>query len=194
MRPLIPKCIITIEAKNSPGVLNRILSIFSSRGINLESVAVGRKLEQIDLSLITLGFYGSNQIYEQLIRQLYTLKEVNSISNLSASYCLRTEIMFIKVLTNSYKISEIADIAKIYHAIILDIAKNSFTIEVKGDEDTFTSILEVLGKYGIVTTARSGEIAIIKGSTYELIPTAPRNLMDPDEYLDMDLDENLPFG
>jgi acetolactate synthase-1/3 small subunit len=154
--------------EDKPGVLNRMASLFRRRGFNIESIAVGHS-EVAHLSRVTIVVNGSNAMVEQVRKQLDKLIDVVRVSDITANDITVRELALIKVKAGSASRSEIIEIADIFRANIVDVASDSLTIELTGDEDKINSMLKLLKGFGIKEIARTGRIAMVRGN----LGTAP---------------------
>ncbi len=149
--------------EDKPGVLNRIASLFRRRGFNIDSIAVGHS-EVAHLSRVTIVVSGSNAMVEQVRKQLDKLIDVVRVSDITANDITVRELALIKVKAASASRSEIIEIADIFRANIVDVASDSLTVEITGDEDKIGSILKLLKGFGIKEIARTGRIAMVRGN------------------------------
>ena len=154
--------------EDKPGVLNRMASLFRRRGFNIESIAVGHS-EVAHLSRVTVVVNGSNAMVEQVRKQLDKLIDVVRVSDITANDITVRELALIKVKATSASRSEIIEITDIFRANIVDVASDSLTIEITGDEDKIGSMMKLLKGFGIREIARTGRIAMVRGN----LGTAP---------------------
>ena len=150
---------LSITVQNEPGVLTRISTVFSSRGFNIDSIAVG-PTEQKGISKIILILPGDNQTIEQITKQLNKLVQVIEIKDITTLPCVERELMLVKVSSSPTVRSEIVNIVDIFRAKIVDISDFSITIEVTGDPGKITTILNILKPYKIVEIVRTGKISV----------------------------------
>lgn len=148
--------------QDKPGVLNRMASLFRRRGFNIESIAVGHS-EIAHLSRVTILVNGSNAMVEQVRKQLDKLIDVVRVSDITGSNITVRELALIKVKASSATRGEIIEIADIFRANIVDVASDSLTIEITGDEDKIESLLKLLKGFGIKEIARTGKVAMVRG-------------------------------
>ncbi len=153
---------IAVLVENKPGVLARVSSLFRRRGFNIESLAVGTT-ERPDISRMTIVVKGDARTIEQVMKQLNKLIEVIKVSDLSENSVDR-ELALIKVHAPPAKRSEIIEIANIFRARIVDVARDSFIIEITGDEDKINAFVDLMRQYGIKEMARTGKISMARGS------------------------------
>jgi acetolactate synthase-1/3 small subunit len=149
--------------QDKPGVLNRMASLFRRRGFNIESIAVGHS-EVAHLSRVTIIVNGSNAMVEQVRKQLDKLIDVVRVSDITSENITTRELALVKVKASSATRSEIIEIADIFRANIVDVASDTLTIEITGDEDKVDSMLKLLRGYGIREIARTGRIAMVRGN------------------------------
>ncbi len=148
--------------EDKPGVLNRIASIFRRRGFNIESIAVGHS-ELPHLSRMTIVVDGTTAMVEQVRKQLDKAIDVIKVSDITEEDIVARELALIKVKTTSSTRSEIIQIVDIFRANIVDVAFDSLTVEVTGDEDKIDSLFNLLRGFGVKELARTGRIAMTRG-------------------------------
>ncbi len=148
--------------EDKPGVLNRVASLFRRRAFNIESIAVGQS-EQPDLSRMTIVVTGDFAQVEQVRKQLDKLIDVVKVSDITEEEMVARELALVKVKSDISNRSEIIQIADIFRANIVDVASDSLTIEVTGEEDKVDSLIELLRDFGIKELSRTGRIALTRG-------------------------------
>ena len=153
---------IVALVEDRPGVLNRVASLFRRRGFNIESIAVGHA-ELPGISRMTIVVDGATTAVEQVRKQLDKIVDVVKISDITHESLVSRELALIKVKANASTRGEIIEIADVFRAKIVDVAPDSLTIEVTGDEDKLDSLLSLLRGFGIREIARTGRIAITRG-------------------------------
>lgn len=149
--------------EDKPGVLNRVASLFRRRGFNIESITVGHT-EQPGLSRMTIVVSGDFAEVEQVRKQLDKSIPVIRVTDITEQDIVARELSLIKVKATSSTRSEIMQIVDIFRANIVDVAPNSLTVEVTGDEDKVDSLFELLRRFGIKEMVRTGRIALTRGS------------------------------
>ena len=149
--------------EDKPGVLNRVASLFRRRGFNIESITVGHT-EQPGLSRMTIVVSGDSAEVEQVRKQLDKAIPVIRVTDITEQDIVARELSLIKVKATSSTRSEIMQIVDIFRANIVDVAPNSLTVEVTGDEDKVGSLFELLRRFGIKEMVRTGRIALTRGS------------------------------
>lgn len=153
---------IVALVEDKPGVLNRISSLFRRRGFNIHSIAVGHS-EQPGLSRVTVVVDGSSATVEQVRKQLDKVVEVVKAFDITPSEAVARELALIKVKSTSDTRSEIIQIVDIFRANIIDVAPDSLTVEVTGDEEKVDSLFHLLQGFGIKEMARTGRVAMTRG-------------------------------
>jgi len=148
--------------EDKPGVLNRMASLFRRRGFNIESITVGHS-ELPHLSRMTIVVDGPTTMVEQVRKQLDKVVDVLKVSDITEEDIITRELALIKVNATSSTRSEIIQIVDIFRANIVNVAPNSVTIEVTGDEDKISSLLNLLRSFGIKEITRTGRIAMTRG-------------------------------
>ena len=158
---------IVALVEDKPGVLNRMASMFRRRGFNIESIAVGHS-EIPHLSRMTIVVDGAAATVEQVRKQLDKLIDTVKVSDISEDDMVARELALIKVKATSATRSEIMQIVDIFRANIVDVASDSVTVEVTGDEDKIDSLLGLLHSFGIREISRTGRIALTRGGANPL--------------------------
>lgn len=158
----VAKHTLVALVEDRPGVLTRMASLFRRRGFNIESIAVGHS-ELPNLSRMTIVVGGSPVILEQVRKQLSKVVDVVKVVDVTEDNVTARELALIKVKATSATRSEIIEIADIFRANIVDVASDSLTIEITGDEDKIDSLLSLLRSFGIKEIARTGRIAMLRG-------------------------------
>ncbi len=148
--------------EDKPGVLNRMASLFRRRGFNIESIAVGRS-ELPHLSRMTIVVDGTTTMVEQVRKQLDKVIDVVKVSDITEENIVARELALIKVKATSSTRSEIIQIVDIFRASIVDVAPDSVTIEVTGEEEKVASLFDLLRSFGIKEVSRTGRIAMTRG-------------------------------
>ncbi len=154
---------ISILVENHAGVLSRISGLFSRRGFNIDSLAVG-VTDDPEISRITIVANGNDYTVEQLEKQLNKLIDVIKVKTLLPSELLARELLLVKVSAAADKRSEIMTIAEIMGAKIVDISLTTMTLEISDTAVHIARFEEILKPYGIKEIVRTGTIAIQKGA------------------------------
>ncbi len=155
--------IISVLVENKAGVLAKISGLFSRRGFNIESLAVG-PTEDEKISRITIVVNAETHSIEQVIKQLYKLINVIKIQELDPSNIVERELVLIKVSADNNTRAEILEIINIFRANIVDVAKKSLIIEITGNSSKIQGLEDLLKPYGILELIRTGKIACSRGS------------------------------
>jgi len=155
--------IISVLVENKSGVLAKIAGLFSRRGFNIESLAVGTTDDE-KISRITLVVKAETHSIEQIVKQLHKLINVLKIQELDPSNIVERELVLIKVSSDNNTRAEILEIANIFRASIVDVAKKSLVIEITGTSRKVDGIEDLLKPYGILELVRTGKIAITRGA------------------------------
>ncbi len=155
--------IISILIENEAGALSRVAGLFSARGYNIESLSVA-PTEDASLSRMTLVTRGSEEIVEQITKQLNKLVDVVKLLDLTEGAHIEREMMLIKVrATDSSERDEIKRLADIYRGNIIDVSKTSYVIELTGHNGKLDSFIQSLGDIPILETVRCGSMGIPRG-------------------------------
>ena len=155
--------IISVLVENKAGVLAKISGLFSRRGFNIESLAVG-PTDDTSVSRITLVVDAESHSIEQVVKQLYKLINVIKIQELEPENIVERELVLFKIKADSNTRAEILEIASIFRANIVDVAKKSLVLEITGTSKKVKGLEELLKPYGIQELIRTGKIAITRGS------------------------------
>lgn len=150
---------LSITVYNESGVLTRISTVFSSRGFNIESIAVG-PTENPGISRIIIVLPGDNQTIEQITKQLNKLIQVIEVKDITNRPCVERELMLIKVEASPTTRSQILEIVQIFRSKVVDISDTSITIEVTGDPGKIITIQQLLHSYKIIEIVRTGKISV----------------------------------
>lgn len=152
---------LSVLVENRPGVLTRIAGLFSRRGYNIDSLAVG-KTENPITSRMTIVVDGDDEIIEQVTKQLHKLIDVIKITDITAEQYVDRELILIKVNADTLARAEVMQIVDIFRARIVDIGKKSLIIEATGDEGKMNAIENALQPFGIKEVVRTGKIAMVR--------------------------------
>lgn len=155
---------LSVLVENHAGVLSKVAGLFSRRGFNIDSLAVG-VTEDPSVSRITIVVNGDDYIVEQVEKQLNKLIDVIKVKVLKQGNFISEELVLIKINASSSNRSEILQIAGIFKARIIDVTRQTLTIEFAGDSKAILSLEDLLKPYGIKEEVRTGIIAIETGGT-----------------------------
>ncbi|MFA5779935.1 MAG: acetolactate synthase small subunit [Elusimicrobiota bacterium] len=154
---------ISVLVENKPGVLTRISTLFAARGYNIDSLAVG-ETDDPTVSRMTIVVAGDEAILEQVKKQLNKLIDVIKVSDFLNIAHVERDLILIKVRADKSVRAEILQIVDIFRAKIVDVSVNTVIIEMTGDEDKIQAIINMLKPFGIKEMARTGIIAMARGS------------------------------
>ncbi|MDD4300122.1 MAG: acetolactate synthase small subunit [Methanomicrobium sp.] len=155
--------IISVLVENKSGVLARVSGLFSRRGFNIESLAVGT-CEEPDMSRITIVVIGDDMHIEQVKKQLNKLIDVIKITDITEKEHVERELALIKVHAEpGAPRSEIMQVAGIFRAKIIDVGAKTLVLEITGDCEKIRAIEELLLPYGIMELVRTGRVALQRG-------------------------------
>lgn len=155
--------IISTLVENKPGVLQKVSSMFRSRGFNIDSISVGIT-EKKDLSRMTITIHGNANMVEQLVKQLSKLIDVIKVSVLDEDKAVYRELALVKVHCPNANIrSEIIGYASIFKAKVVDISKDSIMVEITGKPDKIDAFIQLVNQFGIKELARTGVTALLRG-------------------------------
>ncbi len=152
---------IGILVQNVPGVLARIVGLFSGRGYNIETVTAAETHEP-GLTRITLVTTGDERVLSQIIKQLNKLVNVIKVFDFAETEFVDREMALIKVRAEQPTRAEVLRIVDIFRAKVVDVSPNFYTLEVTGNEGKITAIMDLLGQIGIVEIARTGKAALAR--------------------------------
>jgi len=155
--------IISVLVENKAGVLAKISGLFSRRGFNIESLAVGHTDDE-KISRITLSVNAEEHSIEQIVKQLYKLINVIKIQELDPSNIVERELVLIKVGADSKTRPEILEIVTVFRANIVDVGKKTIMIEITGNSSKVKALEDLLRPFGILELVRTGKIACSRGS------------------------------
>lgn len=153
---------LSVLVENKPGVLARVSGLFSRRGFNIDSLAVA-ETEDPAFSRMTIVVDIETRFLEKVTKQLHKLINVVKISDLSPEEATERELALLKVNAGSAVRAEVIEIVDIFRAKIIDVGRESLTIEVTGAQDKIEAIKDLLRPYGIKELARTGKIALARG-------------------------------
>jgi acetolactate synthase-1/3 small subunit len=156
------KYALGVLVDNHPGVLSKVSGLFSRRGFNIDSLAVG-VTEDPEISRITIVVDGDEYIVDQVTKQLNKLINVIKVAIISEDSISR-ELALIKVRATPATRNEIIEIVNIFRAKVVDVNRNSIIVEITGDSKKIAALEEMLNDFGILEMVRTGNISIDRGS------------------------------
>jgi len=155
---------LSVLAENTPGILARIAALFSRRGFNIDSLAVGTT-EHPDLSRVTIVVRVDDQLsLEQVTKQLNKLVNVVKVVELEPDSAVQRELVLVKVRADNTTRSQIVGVAELFRAKTVDVSPEAVTLEATGAGDKLDAMLRMLAPFGIRELVQSGTIAIGRGS------------------------------
>ncbi|MDD2767699.1 MAG: acetolactate synthase small subunit [Methylococcus sp.] len=154
--------IISILIENESGALSRVAGLFSARGYNIESLTVA-PTQDPTLSRMTIVTSGSDEVIEQITKQLNKLIDVVKLIDLSESAHIERELMLVKVRAADGAREEVKRLADIFRGNIIDVTPTSYVIEVTGEKAKLDAFLQALREDAIVEVVRSGTTGILRG-------------------------------
>lgn len=154
---------LSVLVENHAGVLSRVAGLFSRRGFNIDSLAVGETSDP-GISRITIVVKGDDYIIDQVSKQLNKLVDIIKIKVFKAAEFVGRELVLIKVKSDSASRSEIVQLVDIFRANIVDVAAECMTVEISADQGKIDALSSLLEAYGILEVVRTGVIAIERGS------------------------------
>ena len=150
---------ISVLVENHFGVLAHVAGLFSARGFNIDSLAVG-ETQDSTVSRMTIVVQGDDRIVEQIIRQLNKLIDVIRVEDISKDEIIDRELVLVKVASSAETRSDVMQIVNTFRAKIVDVNPKSMTIEVTGGEEKVDAMLELLKPLSILEVVRTGLIAV----------------------------------
>src|SRR6266540_3290242 len=157
------KYVVSILVHNQPGVLARIAGLFSRRGFNIDSLAVGTT-DKPEVSRMTVVLEGDDYIIEQMTKQLNKLVDVVKVYVLKSQESVQRELVLFKVHITASTRAEVMQMVDIFRAKIVDVSRNSMVIEITGDGSKVQAMEDLLRQFGIKEVVRTGLIAVERGS------------------------------
>ncbi len=158
MRHLIAALVI-----NEPGVLAKVAGMFAARGFNIDSLVVGRTKDP-DISRMTIVVIGDDQMLDQVRKQLGKLVEVVKVSDYADIEFVERDLMLMRVAVSTENRSEVIEMAHLFRARIVDVGIDQLMVLMTGTEEKIEAFIDLMDPYGIVELARTGVIALPRGS------------------------------
>ncbi|MGO4598080.1 acetolactate synthase small subunit [Terrabacter sp. 2RAF25] len=154
---------LSVLVEDKPGVLTRVAALFSRRGFNINSLAVG-PTELPEISRITVVVEVEGAALEQVTKQLNKLIEVLKVVELDAHASVQREIVLVKVRADAATRSQVIDTIQLFKAKVVDVTTDAVVIEATGNSDKLRALLDVLEPFGIKELVQSGMVAVGRGS------------------------------
>ena len=156
--------IFSVMVENRFGVLARVVSLFSGRGFNIDSLNVAETHDK-SVSQITLVTHGDAQIIEQIYHHLNRLIDVIDVTDISTGTHVERELILIKIATTPQTRADILQVAEVFRGRVIDMKPASIVLEITGDEGKLKAAIDIYNTYGILELARTGKIAMTRGAT-----------------------------
>ena len=156
------KHVLSILVENRPGVLARVAGLFSRRGFNIDTLAVG-PTEDPAISRITLTLDGAVHPIDQVTKQLHKLINVLKIRDMEPEESVAREMALFKVSAAVENRAEIVQFAEIFRAKIVDVSRRTMIVEVTGSHDKVEAFESMIRPHGLVEMVRTGEMALARG-------------------------------
>ncbi len=154
---------LSVLVENKPGVLARVAGLFSRRGFNIDSLAVG-ETEHAEVSRITVVVNAEDSPLEQVTKQLNKLVNVLKIVELEPASSVQRELLLVKVRADRPVRSQVLETVQLFRARVVDVAPDALTIEATGTAEKLDALIKDLEPYGIKEMVQSGMVAIGRGS------------------------------
>jgi acetolactate synthase I/III small subunit len=153
---------LSVLVENKPGVLVRIAGLFSRRGFNIDSLAVG-PTEQEAISRMTIVVNCDEHPLEQVTKQLNKLINVLKIVELEQGFAVQRELILIKVRADTESRSKVLETVQLFRAKVVDVALDAVTVEATGNREKLDALIRVLEPFGIKELVQSGMVAVGRG-------------------------------
>jgi acetolactate synthase-1/3 small subunit len=148
--------------ENKPGVLARIAGLFSRRGFNIDSLAVG-PTEHPEISRMTIVVNVEDSPLEQVTKQLNKLVEVIKIVELDGAASVSRELLLVKVKADATTRGQVLEVVQLFKAKVVDVATDAITVQVVGNQDKLEDFLRIVEPFGVRELVQSGMVAIGRG-------------------------------
>lgn len=159
------KHIISVLLENKFGAFNRVATMFSGKGFNIQSISIG-ETEVPEISRMTLVTSGDDKVIEQIVKQLNRLIDTIKVVDLTSSPTVARELALVTVFYQKGTRAEIINISEIFRGTVVDINNKTITLEITGPPDKIDAAINVLLPYGIKEMARSGTVALKRGEQF----------------------------
>jgi acetolactate synthase I/III small subunit len=154
---------LSVLVENKPGVLARIAGLFSRRGFNIDSLAVG-PTEHPEVSRMTIVVNVEESPLEQVTKQLNKLVEVIKVVELDRELSVNRELLLVKVRADATSRGQVLEVVQLFRAKVVDVTIDAVTIQLVGKQGKLDDFLRVLEPYGVRELVQSGVVAIDRGS------------------------------
>lgn len=153
---------LSVLVEDQPGVLARVASLFSRRGFNIESLAVGNT-ELPDVSRMTIVVNVEDLPLEQVTKQLNKLINVLKIVELEPSQSVEHQLVMVKVRADQEVRSQVIEVADLFKCKVVDVCAEAITMEATGNHEKIDGLLKMLEPYGVKELVQSGVVAVARG-------------------------------
>jgi acetolactate synthase-1/3 small subunit len=154
---------LSVLVENKPGVLARVASLFSRRGYNIDSLAVG-PTEHQEVSRMTIAVNLEDQPLEQVTKQLNKLVVGIKIVELDPAHSVARELMLVKIKTDATTRGQVLELVQVFRGKVIDIAADAVSVQLVGNADKLADFLRIVEPYGLRELVQSGMVAIGRGS------------------------------
>ena len=160
------KHVIMALVQNQPGVLAHVAGMFSARGFNIDSLVVGRT-EDPGLSRMTIVAVGDDRVLEQIRKQLDKIVTVVKVRDFEEVSYVERDLMLLRVHAPAEKRSEVIELVNLFRGRVVDVARKNIVVELSGPEEKLEAFIDLVRPYGIGELARTGVIAMTRGTQAE---------------------------
>ncbi len=154
--------IISLLLENESGALSRVANLFSARGYNIEALSVAPTNDDT-VSRMTVVTRGTDEVIEQITKQLNKLVDVIRLVDLTESTHIEREMMLLKVKLTEQSEAHLAELTKIFRGSVIDVSGSSYTVEITGSSQKLDAFLDNMAPYEIIEVVRSGPLGIARG-------------------------------
>ena len=154
--------LLSILVQNTPGVLARVAGLFSRRGFNIKTLAVG-PTDDPGISRITLTVDGAVHPIDQVTKQLHKLVNVIKIRDLEPADTVARELALFKVSAEGDARAQVMQFADIFRGQVIDVSRRSLTVEITGTDDKIEAFERMVRPFGLIEMVRTGEVAVARG-------------------------------
>jgi len=158
------KFVIGVLVSNHFGVLTRVSGLFARRGFNIDSLTVG-ETENPAISRMTIAVTGDEYVQEQIIKQLEKLHDVKKIAVMEQEETVIRELVLVKIKSDEVNRAAIIEAANVYRAKVIDLAPESLSIEITGEQTKLDGFIKFMRQYGILELCRTGVTALGRGDS-----------------------------
>ena len=157
------KHVIMALVQNQSGVLAHVAGMFAARGFNIDSLVVGRT-DDPNVSRMTIVAVGDDRVLEQIRKQLEKIVTVVKVRDFQDVSYLERDLMLIRIHAPSEKRAEVVELTNLFRGRVVDVARKSLIVEMSGPEDKLEAFIDLVRPYGISELARTGVIAMKRGT------------------------------